>query len=186
MRKLVTVSVILAMLGCKDKDPNENIIFFQVKQYVQQQLEDIHKTPYYIYKIETVNGQRDSLPLPVDSIDKYAQGFIDADINDPETKKHYTESIFHDQTTKSFSLSYATPNKEQEVQSINVLYKEDGETVKRIFIRRYMHRKDSAILEQLSWRPDENFEINRVINLPGRPEQTWHTLVVWNKKPEAY
>jgi hypothetical protein len=90
--------------------------------------------------------------------------------------------IFHDQTTKSFTLNYSTTNKDLEVQNIDVLLEEDGETVKRIFIRKFRSNNDSSSIEQLSWKPNTSFQISRMVRETNDKENNYKTTVVWNDK----
>ncbi|WP_207492282.1 hypothetical protein [Aridibaculum aurantiacum] len=184
MNKILWLFIFIFSIGCSDSNEKkkDDVIFFQVKQFFENELKDIQSTPYFIYKIEINGDNRDSTTLTKDSVAYYASAFLQSDINNSELKEHYEESVFHDQTTGSFSLSYSTSKKDLDVQNVNVLLHEDGETVKRIFIRRYLTRGDSSIIEQLNWKPNESFENNRVIQLPNQPEKTQRTIVVWNPK----
>jgi hypothetical protein len=184
MKKLLALILLASTFSCgqSNEKKKEDVVFFQVKQFIEKELEDLKKTPYFIYKIELRDTVRDSTIIPVDSVIYYSQPFVHPDINDEELKDEYEESVFHDQTTGSFSLSYSTPNKDLDVQNVNVLLHEDGETVKRIFIRKYLEDNDQSVIEQLDWKPNESFEINRLITLPGGHEKTHRTIIVWNPK----
>ncbi len=180
MRIILFLLITVLITSCGNDEPKkDNVIFFQSKQFFQQQLDDIKKTPYFIYKIETIDSVRDSMALSVDQLEKYVKAFTEADINDPSIKKNYEESVFLDETTKTYSLSYTTSNKDLPVQNMNVLLREDGETVKNIFIRKYMTSGDSSIIEQLSWKPGESFESNRLIQSANK-ERMHKVQVVWN------
>jgi hypothetical protein len=122
--------------------------------------------------------------MPINTL-KYVQlanQFTTPDINDPNLKRHYIENIFHDQTTKTFTISYTTPNKDLEIQNIEILLQEDGQTVKRIFIRKFLNYSDSSGIEQLSWKAAERFQINRLVQRKDEKENSQQTIVVWNEK----
>lgn len=175
--------MLTALFACGDsKQEKEDVIFFQVKQFILKELDHLKNTPYFIYKIETIDGQRDSTVIPVDTAIMYAQQFLEPDINSKELKKFYEESVFHDQTTGTYSLNYSTSNKELEVQNINVLLFDDGKTVRRLFIRKHSAQDDASVIQQLSWKPSESFEINRLIQSPNQQERTHRTMIVWNEK----
>ena len=165
-----------------DTGKNDTTHFFQVTQYIQSQIADVNRTPYFIYKIDIRDGKKDSNATNTAVFNRISQQFLKPDINDKALKKHYTESIFHDQTTKSFTISYTTTDKQLEIQNIEVLLQEDGQTVKRIFIRKFLDYKDSSAIEQLSWKPGESFQINRLVQKPGNKENSYQTDVVWNEK----
>ncbi|HKG68580.1 MAG TPA: hypothetical protein VKA92_06905 [Segetibacter sp.] len=161
---------------------NDTTHFFEVVRYIKTQISEVNKTPYFIYKIDITDGKKDSTTINTSVFNQISERFLKPDINDPDLKKNYTENIFHDQTTKSFTISYTATDKELEIQSIEVLLQEDGQTVKRLFIRKFFNYKDSSAIEQLSWKPGESFQINRLVQKPGNKENSYLTNVVWNEK----
>ena len=183
MLKYCIAFLFILTIACGEKkSKKENVIFFQGKDFFKTQLADIKATPYFIYKIETKNGNRDSVAIPVDSVEYYMKPFVEPDINDPAIKDSYEESVIFDETTGIYSLNYTTADKELEVQIMNVLLKEDAKTVKHIFIRKYKSAKEGSVIEQLSWKPYQSFESNRLIQSPNKPEETHKIQVVWNVK----
>jgi hypothetical protein len=156
--------------------------FFDVKHYITTDLEDIKKTAYYIYKLDIVNGKKDSTTITPTEAADFANGFLSPNINDPTIKQYYQENIFQDQTINSFTISYTTTNKDLEVQNLDVILKEDGETVKRLFIRKFLNENDTARIEQWSWKPGESFEVNRLITPENKQEISHRTIIVWNEK----
>jgi hypothetical protein len=182
--------IVSTIFGCKQKggslkpvaQTEDTTQYFQVSQYIKQQIEDVKKTPYYIYKIAIKNGIKDSMPINTLKYVQLANQFTTPDINDPNLKRHYIENIFHDQTTKTFTISYTTLNKDLEIQNIEILLQEDGQTVKRIFIRKFLNYSDSSGIEQLSWKAAERFQINRLVQRKDEKENSQQTIVVWNEK----
>jgi hypothetical protein len=182
--------IVSTIFGCKQKggslkpvaQTEDTTQYFQVSQYIKQQIEDVKKTPYYIYKIAIKDGIKDSMPINTLKYVQLANQFTTPDINDPNLKRHYIENIFHDQTTKTFTISYTTLNKDLEIQNIEILLQEDGQTVKRIFIRKFLNYSDSSKIEQLSWKAAERFQINRLVQRKDEKENSQQTIVVWNEK----
>lgn len=163
-------------------EKNDTTHFFQVTQYLQSQIAEVNRVPYFIYTIAIINGKKDSAAINTPVFNRFSAQFLKPDINDKALKKYYTESIFHDQTTKSFTISYSTNNKELEIQNVDILLQEDGQTVKRVFMRKFFNYRDSSAIEQLSWKPNESFQVNRLVRKPGNNEDTYQTNVVWNEK----
>ena len=161
---------------------NDTIQFFQIKQYLQGQIKEVNDVPYFIYRIDNINNKADSSAINTAIFNQIAHQFLAPDINDSKIKKYYTENIFEDQTTKGFTISYSTTNKELELQNADILLSEDGQTVKRIFIRKFHNYPDSSAIEQLSWKPGESFQINRSVQKASGAETLYQTRVVWNSK----
>ncbi len=111
-----------------------------------------------------------------------AEQFMQPDISDLSIKKHYTESVFYDHSTKNYSINYSTTNNDLILQNVDILLQEDGKTVKRIFLRKFFNYPDSSAIEQLTWKPDEGFQINRLVQLPSEKELSRQISVVWNEK----
>ena len=189
MRLLWGFIICVLVISCKGKpagevaaDSKDTIQFYQVSQFVQSQVNEVLKTPYYIYKKTTQNGKTDSVPITNEQFAALAEHFSKPDITSPGLKSNYTENAFFDNTTKNYNLNYSTRNKNLEVQNIDVLLKEDGESLNRIFIRKFFSYADSSAIEQLSWKPNESFQISRMIQMPDGKESLRQTVVVWNDK----
>ncbi len=179
----------MSLLGCRQKPTDQkaettrdSISFFQVGDYIRSEINEVNKTPYFIYKIEKRDGRFDSSAINNEIFNQLSKAFLQNDINDPALKSNYTENVFHDQTTKSYTLNYTTSNKELPVQSVDVLLNEDAQTVKRIFIRKLYNYRDSSVIEQLSWRPRQRFQVNRLVRLNDNTESEKELIVVWNNK----
>ena len=188
--RILIFSIIIIIAGCKQHSPPaanaaagiDTTHFFEVKNYFQSQVNEVNKTPYFIYKIETNNTNRDSVPIDSKKFTEMAKEFLQTDINDPALKPLYHESIFYDQTTNSYTLSYTTANKTLPVQNIDVLLRDDAQSVKRIFIRKFSNNSDSSVIEQLSWKHNEQFQVSRLVQTPDKKETSRQILVVWNNQ----
>jgi hypothetical protein len=189
MRLFSGFIICVLAISCKGKqagevavDTNDTIQFYQVSQFIKSQVNEVLKTPYYIYKKTTQNGKTDSVAITNEQFAALAERFSKPDITSPDLKNNYTENAFFDNTTKNYNLNYSTRNKDLEIQNIDVLLKEDGETLNRIFIRKFFSYSDSSAIEQLSWKPNESFQISRMIQMPDGKESLQQTIVVWNGK----
>lgn len=190
---LVFILFVFLFTSCKNNpnnastktDKSDTTRFFQVGQYLQSQIKQVNNTPFFIYKIDIVNNSKDSTPINTTIFNQLSQQFLKPDINDEEIKHYYKESIFEDQTTKGFTISYSTMNKQLQLQNVEILLDQDGQTVKRLFLRKFYNYPDSSAIEQLSWKPGESFQVNRSVQKPGNGESLRQTIVVWNKKMEG-
>lgn len=190
MRLILFLALPLCLFSCKGKPAKSSINptkdtaqFFQVSQYIQQQIDEVNKTPFYIYKRTIKNGKMDSVAINNQQFTMLAKSFMQPDISSPGLKKEYVETVFFDQTTKTYTLNYSTKNKTLEIQNIDVLLNEDAQTMKHIFIRKFInYHNDSTAIEQLSWKPDEQFQVSRMVQKPNQGETSSQTIVVWNDK----
>ena len=181
--------LLIFIVCCKQKistlqkaSNSDTVHFYQVEQFISSQVADVNKTPYYIYQKSEINGKEDSTHINSRQFGQLAQHFIKPDISKEPLKKEYIETVFFDQNTKTYTLNYSTKNKELEVQNIDVLLKDDATTLKRIFIRKFFnYNTDSSAIEQLSWRPNEQFMISRVVQIPRQKEKIYQSTIVWNE-----
>ena len=192
MKKVIIHLVVIGIvvLGCKGKSnqsAKDNKIdtshFFQIDVIFQKDLKEIDATPYFIYKIKKIDGRKDSSAINTAILKQMAQQFFRPDISSNDLKPKYKESIFEDKTTGSITINYSTLDKELEVQTVDIIMKKDGETVKNIFIRKFFrYGTDSSAIEQLSWKPGERFQVVRSVQKKDKTETNYQTLVVWNEK----
>lgn len=168
--------------GSATTETEDTTQFFQISGFIRQQIEEVKKTPFYIYKKTETDGRVDSVSSDNEGFLKLAENFLHPDIAKMPFKKNYTENIFFDETTKTISITYTTTDKSMEVQNANIIMDEDGKTVKRIFIRKFFNYSDSSAIEQLGWKPNESFQINRFVQASDQKDKTTLTSVVWNEK----
>ncbi len=190
-----TTTILLAIIalvytGCKgkggnasDKNKNDSSHFFQTNIIFQKDIKEVEATPFYIYKLEKINDKTDSTQINTAAFMQLAVQFLKPDISSEELKTKYKESIFEDQTTASITINYSALDKELEVQSEDILMKDDGKTVKNIFIRKFFkYGSDSSAIEQLNWKPGERFQVVRSVQKKDNTETNYQTTVVWNEK----
>src|SRR4051794_34806992 len=72
---------------------NDTTHFFQVTQFIQSQVAEVNKTPYFIYRIVTTDGKKDSTAINTSIFNQISNQFLKPDINDESVKKYYKESI---------------------------------------------------------------------------------------------
>lgn len=187
--RILLCSILMFLICCKQGPGNspitsatDTVHFYQVGQFIASQIADVKKTPYSIYKKTTINSRKDSIQIDPTQFENLAQQFKVVEINEDPLKREYVETVFFDQTTRTYTLNYSTKNKVLEVQNIDVLLYEDAATLKRIFIRKFFnYNTDSSAIEQLSWKPNEQFEVSRVVQKPWQKEMMYKLIVVWNE-----
>ena len=184
---LPPVIIIVFFAACTGKNnkgntasENDTLHYFQTTTFIKKDIAEVNKTPFYIYKLETVNGKKDSVQINTAEFNQLTSKFLHPDITEKALKPLYKEAIFEDQSTESFAINYTAKDKNLEIQSVNILLKEDGKTVKNIFIRKYFTYPDSSVIEQLSWKPEHSFQINKSVNVSNKSKSTYQAKVVWN------
>ncbi|RFM26591.1 hypothetical protein DXN05_18620 [Deminuibacter soli] len=158
---------------------NDTVAFFPVQDYLRAQIKSIDSVPYFMYRLTVTDDKKDSATITREQFNEATQVFTRFNIAEPAIKKYYSESVFGDQSTNSYTISYTTNNKDLPVQRIDVLLKPEDQKVKRIFITTMENRNDSSIVTRLGWKQNESCTINTSISHKGKNSNTQTTLV-WN------
>lgn len=168
-----------------DTSVSDSTKFFPVTDFIQTDINDVLQTPYFIYKLtEHKSGGRDSAVVSREEFKILANQFLQKNIATPELKPFYRETVFHDLSTKSFTITYSTLNHEPDVQQVLILLNDSTNKLSRIFIFCSSNKNDSSVTEQFNWKAGRSFQINRFIKRKDGSEYEEHNTVVWNDKPD--
>ena len=117
-----------------------------------------------------------------DVFKSYAAIFLNKDVSSPEMHDKYTETVFHDLSTKSYTLNYRPKSVNEPIQNSDILLDENTNLVKRVFIRTETMIKDTSIIEQCNWKADKSFQINRFSRTPSGYVSNEFNYVNWNDR----
>ena len=188
---LICSSILIGCQSCKQKpaavadkamNDKDTITFFPVTDFIRQQLSHIDSTPYFLYRIRLTEGKKDSTTIDKKIFDSLAATLTRYNISDTAVKKKYTETIFNDQSTDSFTMSYRTTDGSLPLQSVDVLLNRDNQQVKRIFWIIIYNKQGNTVTEKAGWKTNHSFYINRTIQRPDGKETSEQNMVVWNDK----
>ncbi len=186
---LCLVSLItIIIFSCKENSRSESnklpsadsTVFYPVQDYFLSQIKKVDSAIPSIHMVTIIRERKDSVTINIEQFNKIAQTFLENNIADLSVKKFYRQSIFQDQTTGSYTFNYTSVNSSLPVQNLDVLLDTTTQTVKRVFISRINIKGDSTITEKLSWKNDNSFLINRIIQLPQKKETMQQISVVWH------
>lgn len=180
----------LAAHSCKNKSAKaettsntDTTHFFSIGDFFMNEVKELETTPYLIYRITTkANGTKDSTTIDKTVFASLAKQFIACDISDSVQKQAYKEAAFKDNSTKSITLNYSTANKDLPIQSIDVLFDEETNNVRRIFIRQALDNKDSSTTVLYSWKANKSFTITKSVVKKDGTKYTEQQYVNWNDK----
>jgi len=192
MRLIILPSLFILLLltfSCKNKSTKpiasttDTTHFFSVSNFFINELADVKRTPYPIYKITTkASGSKDSSAINRTEFATLSAQFIACDINNSSQKQHYKEVVFKDNSTKSVTLNYSSINKNFPIQSIDVLLDEETNNVRRIFIRQALYNNDSSTTVLYSWKANKSFTITRSVVKKDGTKYSEQQYVNWNDK----
>jgi hypothetical protein len=179
----------ILVLGCQqkkpasvEKHPSDSTKYFSLSGFIQQQIVDVDLRAYQIYLIKEVNGKRDSMAIDKEVFKTYASLFLQKDISSPAMHHRFSESVFHDLSTKSYTLNYRATSVNEPIQNIDILLDENTNIVKRVFVRTETSRNDTSIVEQCNWKADKSFQINRFSKTPSGYVLNEFNYINWNDR----
>ncbi|OIR08367.1 hypothetical protein GALL_95350 [mine drainage metagenome] len=188
---LLPIIFVISFTQCTNKKNNaavntpaaDTTVFFPVNDFIKNDIKDVQQNPYHIYKITSHKpGKRDSVTISVDDFILLADLFLKKDITMQPLKSIFKESVFHDLTTKSITLLYATTDSASDIKNVTVLLDDKNNKPKRIFIRSYFNKGDYFLNEQLNWKIGKSFQIIRSIFGNNRKNSEEETTIIWNDK----
>ncbi len=181
----ITILSLLTILNaCNNSEsklaPDKDTVgYFPLENYLFQQINSLDSSNNFY--LETKTGDVKLMPpITADEAKTLASVFLDLDDFSASNKKYFTQNIFMDNTTASYTFNYTSNLDELRVKNIDILLDTQTNNVKRIFINKGYTVNDSAITERLSWKNNESFSITRLINYKNEPPKIEQATVKWN------
>lgn len=181
------VGIITITLSCRNNNKseeitydNDSVTFYPLRDFIQAQINDVSKTPYFIYQLTTRQQKHDSVVITSQQFADMASIFTRYVIDSPSVKKYYKEDAFNDASTNSITISYTTRNKKLPVQQIDILLDPATQKVKRAFLRIVENKGDTTFNYRLGWKTDNSCSIATTIQPSKGNELSSQSTVVWN------
>jgi hypothetical protein len=185
---LIIGYLIVAGLGCKQKNSNDDIVFFPVLSFLKSQVKHIDTSLFRLKRIDIIDSLQDTSYIKRDEFRRLVNDFLETpDITEKSLKKKYKEDKTYDESLDRVILSYTPKDDNMEVLREEVIISpntSEGDQVKSIIIEKMMERKDSIILKRLLWQVNKSFQVVTLIQKPNQPEITRTIEVIWNQEPE--
>ncbi|MEO8116366.1 MAG: hypothetical protein ABI653_01880 [Bacteroidota bacterium] len=169
----------------KEQEPannkNDTLVYYPVNQYLRSQLSMLENSPVQPFKILITDSGKDSSSITKEEVKNFAQIFLNDSITAFGMKEKYTENIFQDQTTASYTLSYTANDTLLPVQRVLVLLDTATQLVKNIIYSISRSYTDSTITEMLWWKNDKGFTILHNATLTDGTEKKRQLQIGWNE-----
>ena len=126
----------LSITSCKSKNKkieskavvSDNTTGFPVIDLLREDVDNLMKTPYYLYKKSTnvkTNKLVDSVALDRNEFKKMIEPITTIDVTSKTAKENFKEISFHDLSTKSYSIITTPLNESNEIKSITTLLNDE-------------------------------------------------------------
>ncbi len=196
IRRQAVILLLTAVAGCagaalfscnnskqaKAPASDSNTVYYPVNNYIRQQAKAVDTIPYYLYRIRITNGKKDSATISRSIFDSLVKQFLLPDLEVDLLKKNFSESVYEDESTSSFTLTYTPKNSTSSVQNAMVLLDTASQQVKWIFVNTLQNGGDSTVIQKIGWKGDASCYLNRSVSYAdGRKNETQLSLV-WNER----
>ena len=176
------------LLSCKNKAVKQHAAsttdsskFYPLSEFIEEQIAYVDLRNFEIHVKHYKTAATDSSIISKEQFKELANGFIALDISKIDKKQTYSETVFHDLSTSSYTLNYKTSQATDLVKNMDILLDEQTKMVKRVFIVSETQKADTNIMEHHSWTANKQFQITRTVETPsGRSNET--TTVYWVRK----
>lgn len=180
-----SLALLVSCGSSENKEKKED--FFPVDAFLKSQLAQVDTTLNTIRQLVYVDSTRtDTIYIKREDFRAIAKDFIGLpDISSSKYSDRYTETKQFDESLNRVLLVYTPVKPEKElIQRQEVLIQPDpaaGDKIKTIIINTSINTKDSAVQKRMLWQVDKSFQVVTMRQLPGQPETTTTTKVVWNE-----
>jgi hypothetical protein len=193
MRAMLIFMLPLLFFSCKNNKQDENkqqssaaptdtLPYYDLPAEILREIDDIKEpSKYLIYRITEQQGKKDSVAIDTTRFIQLAAPFYELQLNKPEIKKQYRESVFSDTDTKSYVYDYKTSNPDLPVKSLTVMTDNHRQDFKRADLVRSYRRNDTLFEERLAWTAGKKFQVIQIATA-GNKELTNQTYVYWRER----
>ena len=98
-----------------------------------------------------------------------------------QQEKDYTETIFQDLGTDSYTLTYQSINPSLSIQRMDILLRSQTNTAKQLFIRSFDQHGDTGFIKQYSFWADKKMEIATEYSIQKNKPIRETKIIEWAK-----
>ena len=186
-RFLASFVFLTVLTGCKDKNKKTDVPaeqFFPVTDYIKGELAKLDTSLATFYKIETVDGVSDTVPIRNTDVKRYARDFATLpDISSNELKNDYQITHEYDDMLNAFVFMFTTnedhPVKREDVVLDPAPNAQGKNDIQSIFVELWQNNGDTLVRKNMLWEAGKNFQVTTVSEAGGT-QHAKKLQVVWN------
>jgi hypothetical protein len=159
--------------------------FFPVADYLEAEILHVDSSLLAMKKFTTRDGHTDSGFIQLPEFNQLALQFVPKELADGSFEKNFTETSFEDKSTRSIIFTYASTNKNMELQRVDVQTVPgiNAQQVKSVYLEKTRTAGDSVILKKMLWKAQHSFEIATLIQVKGT-HTSEQVRVIWDSEEE--
>lgn len=158
--------------------------FFPVPAYIKGELARLDTSLASFYKIESINGRSDTVPIRNAEARVYAQDFANLpDIGAEGLRDDYELTQAFDDILGSYVFMFTT-NEDHPVRREHVVLDTEQDAagtnnIQSIFVELWKASGDTSVRKNMLWEAGKNFQITTITEAGGN-QKTKKLQVVWN------
>lgn len=153
--------------------------YFSIDGFIQGQVKQIQSQPYFIYK-KLGENLSDSVVSSVAEVSLYADSFRFPELQN-EKKYWYAEQNFGDKANEEYTLNYTAQNDSALVKYADVVFSDETNAVKRIFLQKMWQRADTSFEQKLYWKTNRYLLLVTISRAPNQAAKAHQVKIVWNE-----
>ena len=162
------------------KNVKDTIQFFPVMELLNADIDDVFKTPYFMYQIteKSNSRKRDSTTITHEKFSDIINPISNVIIN----KDQFEEVSFHDLSTSSISIITTSTNEMNPIKSITTLLNDKTNLLKSMFIVTEVPLNNSIARIQYYWKAEKSLLITTTSTDKKGDEIIIKQYINWNEK----
>jgi hypothetical protein len=167
----------------KDDAANADTTRFPLIDLLNNDVEDVVKTPYFLYQTTTDLGNKklkDSTTITRDELKKIVEPILKTDITSKKGIKNFNETSFEDLSIKTISVIVKANNENEPVQNITALFDNQKSILKNATITLINNNKDTFCTKKIFWKVGKSINIATTQKLKDSIVKETIQFINWN------
>jgi len=191
---VVTICIVLLTASCQQKENNKIVNpanaqskdssnSFPIMEMLKEDINDVQKIPYFIYKKTTSiqdNKLLDSVAVSPEQFAVLIAPLLRIDIASSKVKDKFKEVAFHDLSTQSISIVTSSIDYATEVRSVTTLLNDETNKLKSFFAMMESNLQDTLKRTNYYWKAGKSLTISNSIQLKGKTLKETKEFINWN------
>jgi hypothetical protein len=191
---VVTICIVLLTASCQQKENNKIVNpanaqskdssnSFPIMEMLKEDIKDVQKIPYFIYKKTTStqnNKLLDSVAVSPEQFAVLIAPLLRIDIASNKVKDKFKEVAFHDLSTQSISIVTSSIDDATEVRSVTTLLNDETNKLKSFFAMMESNLQDTLKRTNYYWKAGKSLTISNSIQLKGKTLKETKEFINWN------
>ena len=189
-KQSLLLACVFFIIACGHKKPTGETkdSKFPILPFIKTQVAHVDTSLFAILQLNYIDSNRvDTFYHRREEFRKLAADFLDLpDLTDKSYIGRYKEEVIYDEMLGRVIIVSLPVNPDKEIiQRQELIVTPDlsgGESkINNIIIDYLLNSKDSSVEKKMLWQADKSFQVTTIKQLPGKPETTNTTKIIWNE-----